>query len=185
MVNEPIKSRVFSEYFSMIADLVLVADVKFTIIHNNYSHKIRESLINKLNKQQTRFNMLNIMETNPSRHIKLDQCFNAVEREQLQCGEETINNLIKIFNVIGYRSKKHVEEEMNRFRDSQLLGILKTIEDLENNIKSSNNQSKKSTSSRFNNPNKSKIKSSVRTIYVKRNYPTVNPTYSEHRSVHP
>ena len=64
-MNEPIKSRVFSEYFSMIADLLLVADMKFLVIHNNFSNKIRDSLVNKLNKNIKRFSMEIISQTNP------------------------------------------------------------------------------------------------------------------------
>lgn len=62
--------------------------------------------------------MQTIIETNPNVQMKLDQCFLWVDREQLQCGEETVNNLIEVFNVIDYKTKKNKDEEMNRFREN-------------------------------------------------------------------
>lgn len=171
LVNEPIKTWVFSEYISMIADLLLVADMNFTVIHNNYSHKIRDSLVKYLNRQQKRFKMEVIGETNPSKQIKLDECFEWVKREQLRCQEETVNNLIQVFNVIDYKTKKYNEEEMNRFEKNNLVNILKTIEDLDSGIKLGNKETLKGPYSNF--KQLSKVRSSLRAINIKRNSVTV------------
>lgn len=115
--------------------------------------------------------METITQTNPQAHIKLDQCFVFVEREQLQCGEETINNLIEILNVIDYKSKKYKEEEMKKFKENGIDNILKIIEELDSGIKIGNSQTKKAAYASF--KQLTKVKSSLRAINVKRNNLTV------------
>ena len=136
MSTETIKAKVFTEYFSMIDDLVLVADMQFNIISNNYSPKIVESVIKKFNMQKKRVNIENLIA--PVGTIHLDECFRFVENEMIKCSEETIMNLIDIYSVLNYKQKKYNPEDVQRFKELKIESILKKIEILDNGIKISN-----------------------------------------------
>lgn len=166
---ETIKARVFTEYFSMIDDWVIVADMKLNIVSNNYSAKIVDNVVNKFNKQKKRINVQNLTGNNPN--ITLDECFKFVEREQIRCTEETIMNLIDIYSMLNYKQKKHSSEEVEKFKENKILPILKYIENLDSGIKISNKQEENVHSSGF--KKVSKLKSSMRAINIKNSNLTV------------
>lgn len=171
LVNaEKIKARVFTEYFSMIDDWVIVADMKLNIISNNYSAKIVDNVISKFNKQKKRINFQNLNGLGPG--VTLDGCFKFVDREQIRCTEETIMNLVDIYTTLDFRNKKLNKEDMQRFQDKKIVGILKSIENISKGIKISNKQEESSQSSKFKMINK--MKSSMRAINIKNSNLTVS-----------
>ena len=172
MSTETIKAKVFTEYFSMIDDLVLVADMKLNIISNNYLPKIVESVIKKFNMQKKRVNIENLIA--PVGTIHLDECFRFVENEMIKCSEETIMNLIDIYSVLNYKQKKYNPEDVQRFKELKIESILKKIEILDNGIKISNKQEENVQNSLSNSV--SKLRSSMKAINVKNSNLTV--TYS-------
>ena len=170
MSPDMVKARVFTEYFSMIDDLVIVTDMKLQIVSNNFSAKIVENVISKFNKHKKRLDMHAIQsETGP---VQLDQCFKFFEKDQIRCNEDTLKNLIDICTVLNYKKKKHNPEDMKRFKEVKIDRILRLIENLENGIKISKRQEDSG-----NNPNHfkkiTKLKSSMRAINIKKSYLTV------------
>ena len=167
---EKVKARVFTEYFSMIDDWVIVADMKLNIISNNYSAKIVDNVISKFNKQKKRINVQNLNGLSPG--VTLDGCFKFVDREQIRCTEETIMNLVDIYTMLDFKNKKLNNEDMQRFQDKKIVGILKSIENISKGIKISNKQEENSQSSKFKKVNK--MKSSMRAINIKNSNLTVS-----------
>jgi hypothetical protein len=166
---EVIKARVFTEYFSMIDDLVIVADMKLRIVSSNFSAKIIENVVSKFNKYRKRINMHNLRDNGGP--INLEDCFTFSESDQISCNEETVMNLIDIYTVLGYKLKKHVPEEMKRFKDAKIDRILRFIESLESGIKISKKEEEHAQSSHFRKI--SKLKSSMRAINIKKSNLTV------------
>ena len=166
---ELIQARVFAEYFSMIDDLVIVADMKLKIISNNFSAKILQNVINKFNKNQKRINMHNLKAEGTD--VYLDHCFLFTESDQIRCNEETAMNLIDIYTKL----KKHHPDGIKRFKDSKLERILRCIESLERGIKISKREEEKDQSSHFRKI--SKLKSSMRAINIKKSNLTVDNYY--------
>lgn len=166
---ETIKAKVFTEYFSMIDDLVIVADMKLKIISNNYSAKIIENVIRKFNKHKKRINMQNLKPD--SGNANLECCFNMLEKDQIRCNEETVMNLIDIYTVLNYKTKKLSEEEMKKFQDAKVDKILRIIEGLESGIKISKREEDEEKSTNF--KKISKMKSSMRAINIKKSNLTV------------
>lgn len=167
MSPEVVKARVFAEYFSMIDDLVIVADMKLRIISNNFSAKIIENVINKFNKHKKRINMHNLKADGGA--TNLDDCFNYSDVDQFRCNEQTVMNLIDIYTVLNYKLKKHIPEEMKRFKEAKIDRILRFIESLESGIKISKREEEQATHLR----KISKLKSSMRAINIKKSNLTV------------
>lgn len=163
MSPESVKARVFSEYFSMIDDWVMVADKRLNIISNNYSAKIVDNVINRFNTDKKRINTQNLLPGNEA--LTLDECFKFVEKEQMRCSKETVMNLIDIYGVLGFKQKKYVQEEIEKFKEANVFSILKKLEVLDSGIKLSNQQEEHAEKSVLKKINM--LKSSMRAIYVK------------------
>ena len=81
-------------------------------------------------------------------------------------------NLVDIYTTLDFKNKKLNNEDMQRFQDKKIVGILKSIENISKGIKISNKQEENSQSSKFKKVNK--MKSSMRAINIKNSNLTVS-----------
>jgi signal transduction histidine kinase/CheY-like chemotaxis protein len=135
MPIENIKLRVFAEYFSMIDELVLVADKRLNVINSNHSPRNANFVVNRIRK---RFNITNF--TKPG--ATLDQLFRYLPADQLQCGNDTVSSLVTLFSSFDYKKNKLILEKMEGYKKARIDSILQVIESLQTGIKLSNQTEK-------------------------------------------
>jgi len=159
-VGEAIKIHIFTEYFNMMEELLLVADSKLNIIANNYSYKLYEKVVKKLHK---RFIMTNLQQTD--KELSLQDMFEELPNDSLQCGEETINYLISVYQTFDFANTKVSRAEY--YRRKKIDQILNLIENLETGVKISKRQEESHTMKT--NKKVTGLRSSVRAINLSGN----------------
>lgn len=137
-IAEQTKVRVFSEYLSMIEDLVLVVDKYFNLIANNYNSKTAGSVINKLKKRVDRVQLSRpgALLTDLFCHLENDHT------DHIKCNPDTVNSLITLYTCMEYKKYKMDPEKKSEYEAKKIDKILNTIEMLENGIKLSSKLSK-------------------------------------------
>lgn len=131
-VQDALRSRIMSEYFSMIEDFILVADHKLSLMLNNFSPQIWKSVIKKI-KNRMKFKELQFADCNDG----LESLFTKSYVEPIYCGEDTIINMINLYKVFDYSARK--VKDIEYFKDKKLDKILLVLEKLEKTTKISLN----------------------------------------------
>lgn len=131
--TENIKVRVFAEYFSMIEDLVLVADKKFNLIANNHTSRNVNTIVTRIKK---RFNQHYLSKSGST----LDQIFQELPNDQLQCMTNTVSSLLNIYTMFDYKKNKFDPFKIIEFREAKIERILKVLERFDNGVRISNKQ---------------------------------------------
>lgn len=127
-----LRSRIMSEYFSMIEDFILVADHKLSLMLNNFSPQIWKSVIKKI-KNIMKFKELQFADFSDG----LESLFTKNYVEPIYCGEDTIINMINLYKVFDYSARK--VKDIEYFKDRKLDKILSVLEKLEKTTKISLN----------------------------------------------
>ena len=129
--TENIKLRVFAEYFSMIDDLVLVADKQFNIIANNHTSRNVNFIVSRLKR---RFNQEFLSKPGAT----LDQLFQELPNDQLQCLNETVTSLLNIFSIFDYKKNKTDPIKLESYREDKIDRILKVLDRFDTRLRISN-----------------------------------------------
>lgn len=168
--QDTLSSRVMSEYFLMIEELILVADQKLELMLNNFSPQIWKSVVKRIsNRIKTK--KLQFIDSSDS----LESIFTRNCSDPVYCGEETIINLINLCSLFDYSVRKQNEREY--FKEKKLDRILAVVEKLEKSIKVSKSPSEQNPIVGYIKDIK-KVTGSVRGIDFKSKNKTVGEYYS-------
>ena len=122
--HDLLKSQVISEYFSMIEELILVADQRLNLMLSNFSPDIWKNVTKPI---RDRFIVKQLQLADIS--DPLEGIFSRNILEPIYCGEDTIINLIALYKVFDFGSRKVEEKEY--FREKRLDRILTMIEKMD------------------------------------------------------
>lgn len=122
--RDSLKSQVITEYFSMIEELILVADQQLNLMLSNFSPDIWKNVTKPI-RERFKVKQLQLADISDP----LEGIFSRNMLEPIYCGEDTIVNLIALYKVFEFGSRKVEEKEY--FREKRLDRILTMIEKLD------------------------------------------------------
>ena len=121
---DQLRARVMTEYFSMIEELLLVADQKLTLLSNNFSPQIWKNVV-KLIKNRFKVKTLQLSDNLDS----LESLFVKGYTEPLYCSEDTVINLFNLYSIFEYETLKTIKKSF--FKERKLERVLSVIEKLQ------------------------------------------------------
>ena len=126
-------AKLLIEYFSMVDELILVANSQMKVIASNFSERIMDNVVSKM---ASRFAIENMVEGKEG-NFEMENMFREMKKDMMFCGNETYGNLIKIFEIFNYEETKQKKKE--KYKKKKIDRILKYISNLkeENRISDS------------------------------------------------
>ena len=126
-------AKMLIEYFSMVDELILVANCQMKVIGNNFSEKIMGTVVSKMPK---RFD-IEALQEGKDKVLDLEAMFQELESDSCFCGLETCSNLIRIqedlLNDSPRESRTPSREDFLKSR--KVDGIIKSISMLREEMK--------------------------------------------------
>ena len=122
--TDQLRVRVMTEYFSMIEELLLVADYKMALLTNNFCPQIWKNVVKPI-RNRFKVKALQLADNADS----LEGLFVNSHADPLYCGEDTIFNLLSLYSIFDYPNAKVTQRAV--FKEKKLDRVLSVIEKLQ------------------------------------------------------
>lgn len=157
--NDAIKMRLYSEYFSIIEDLVVISDSDFHIIMSNFNNEICRRVIKKM----PRIFSSSFVQS-PESITNLGECFYENYEGSMNVPEETVHNLISLAAVFDLKEECESQSKLAMLESKKILKCLKAISRLDHGVRKSKEDEMPSNS--FGKGHEKKFRSSLRAINI-------------------
>lgn len=132
--TDQLRVRVMTEYFSMIEELLLVADQRMTLITNNFSPQVWKNVV-KLIRNRFKVKALQFADNADN----LEAIFVNGHSDPMYCGEDTLFNLFSLFSIFDYQNTKKLQQGSLQ-KEKKIDKVLSVLEKLQNTTKLNTNQ---------------------------------------------